>query len=364
MQKVNLNNIEKLDFRSRESYKTLRTNLEFAGKRRKVIAVTSCTPNEGKTSVSFQLALSMAESGKRVMLVDADLRKSVLRSIYKVSAARYGLSHYLSGQASLSEVLCETNVPDFYAVFAGPVPPNPSELLGSEAFGLLLEYLRGEYDYVVVDTPPLGSVIDGAVIAKQCDGAVLVIESGMVSYKFAQGVKDQLDKAGCSVLGVVLNKVNLGGNGYYGKYYGKYYGNYYGMYGADEEGGLEDAISDHRIGGGKTEKQTERLEKAERGEKTERAEKPDRAERSDRAEKGDRAEKNEKGEKTGKNSERDNRPNRKARNANRKAAQGKIMLLDEDEMDFLTLDEEIVEEKPETGREADDGKNPTGTERK
>ena len=161
MQKVNLNNIEKLDFRSRESYKTLRTNLEFAGKKRKVIAVTSCTPNEGKTSVSFQLALSMAESGKRVMLVDADLRKSVLRSMYKVSAARYGLSHYLSGQASLSEVLCETNVPDFYAVFAGPVPPNPSELLGSEAFGLLLEYLRGEYDYVVVDTPPLGSVIDG-----------------------------------------------------------------------------------------------------------------------------------------------------------------------------------------------------------
>ena len=194
MQKVNLNNIEKLDFRSRESYKTLRTNLEFAGKRRKVIAVTSCTPNEGKTSVSFQLALSMAESGKRVMLVDADLRKSVLRSIYKVSAARYGLSHYLSGQASLSEVLCETNVPDFYAVFAGPVPPNPSELLGSEAFGLLLEYLRGEYDYVVVDTPPLGSVIDSAVIAKQCDGAVLVIESGAVSYKFAQSVKDQLDR--------------------------------------------------------------------------------------------------------------------------------------------------------------------------
>ena len=142
MQKVNLNNIEKLDFRSRESYKTLRTNLEFAGRSRKVFAVTSCTPNEGKTSVSFQLALSMAESGKRVVLVDGDLRKSVLRSMYRVSAARYGLSHYLSGQASIGDVLYETNVPDFYAVFSGPVPPNPSELLGGEAFGLLLEYLR------------------------------------------------------------------------------------------------------------------------------------------------------------------------------------------------------------------------------
>ena len=90
MQKVKLNNIEKLDFRTRESYKTLRTNLEFAGKRRKIVAVTSCTPNEGKSSISFQLALSMAESGKRVALVDADLRKSVLRTLYRVSTARYG----------------------------------------------------------------------------------------------------------------------------------------------------------------------------------------------------------------------------------------------------------------------------------
>ena len=222
MQKVSLNNIEKLDFRSRESYKTLRTNLEFAGRSKKVIAVTSCTPNEGKSSVSFRLAMSMAESGKRTVLVDADLRKSVLRSTYRVSAARYGLSHYLSGQASLSEVLCETNLPDFYAIFSGPVPPNPSELLGGDAFGLLLDYLRREYDYVVVDTPPLGSVIDGAVIARQCDGAAMVIESGTVSYRFAQSVKDQLDKAGCSLLGVILNKVDLSGNGYYGSAYGKY----------------------------------------------------------------------------------------------------------------------------------------------
>lgn len=393
MQKVNLNNIEKLDFRSKESYKTLRTNLEFAGKARKVVAVTSCTPNEGKTSISFRLALSMAESGKRVVLVDADLRKSVLRSLYRVSAARYGLSHYLSGQSSLSDVLYETNVPDFYAIFSGPVPPNPSELLGGEAFGLLLEYLRREYDYVVVDTPPLGSVIDGAVVAKQCDGAVLVIESGTVSYKFAQSVKDQLDKAGCSVLGVVLNKVNLSSNSYYGKYYGKYYG----MYGADEDGGLEEVVTEQRFGNAKDEKaRQERQKQKAKQEKSARSEKTELPERTEKTEhngktghagngqkdkalntgnnrnettgasgngadgqkekmsvtsqaENDRGEKNAapgKGnERAGRNQERDSRPSRRERKANRKAVQGKIMLLDEDEMDFVTLDEEILEEK-------------------
>ncbi|MFR1864988.1 polysaccharide biosynthesis tyrosine autokinase, partial [Eisenbergiella massiliensis] len=194
MQTVNFNAIEKLDFRTKESYKTLRTNLEFSGRDRKVISVTSCTPNEGKTSVSFQLALSVAEGGKRVVLVDADLRKSVLKGRYKTNASRYGLSHYLSGQASIQDITCRTNIENFFVIFSGPVPPNPSELLGNDAFRLLLEYLRNEYDYVIVDTPPLGSVIDGAVAAQYCDGTVVVIESGAISYKFAQKVKEQLEK--------------------------------------------------------------------------------------------------------------------------------------------------------------------------
>ena len=142
------------------------------------------------------------------------------------------------------------------------------------------------------------------------------------------------------------------------------------MYGADEEGGLEDARSDQRMGCMKGEKQAGRSEKTEWNEKPDRDGKAERNGRPEqpghkgRADRTDRAGSAESEEKGGKNSERDNRPNRKERNANRKAAQGKIMLLDEDEMDFLTLDEEVVEEKPGTGREADDGKNPTGTERK
>ena len=113
MQTVTFNAIEKLDFRTKESYKTLRTNLEFSGKDRRVISITSSTPNEGKTSVSFQLAMSIAEGGKKVILVDADLRKSVLKGRYKSNAARYGLSHYLSGQASISDIFCKTNIPTF-----------------------------------------------------------------------------------------------------------------------------------------------------------------------------------------------------------------------------------------------------------
>ena len=221
MQTITFSAIEKLDFRTKESYKTLRTNLEFSGKDRRVISITSSTPNEGKTSVSFQLAMSIAEGGKKVILVDADLRKSVLKGRYKSNAARYGLSHYLSGQASISDIFCKTNIPNFYVIFSGPVPPNPSELLGNDAFGLLLEYLRKEYDYVIVDTPPLGSVIDGAVAARYCDGTLIVIESGAISYKFAQKVTEQLEKVDCRILGVILNKVNMSGKGYYGAYYGK-----------------------------------------------------------------------------------------------------------------------------------------------
>lgn len=244
MQKVAIRAMEKLDFRTKEAYKTLRTNLSFAGKNVKVVALTSCTPNEGKTSLSFQLAMSLAEGGWKTAMVDADLRKSVLRGRYKASHEKFGLSHFLSGQSELEDTVCETNIENFHIIFAGPVPPNPSELLGSDNFKDMLKKLREDYDYVIIDTPPLGSVIDGAVVAACCDGAVIVIESNAVSYRFVQSVKEQLEKAGVRILGCVLNKVNLSSKSYYGKYYEKYYGSYYGKYyGNDsEEEKLEPAV--------------------------------------------------------------------------------------------------------------------------
>lgn len=243
MQKIIFNEIEQLDFRTRESIKALRTNLEFAGRDVKAITVTSCTSNEGKSSISFQLACSIAESGKSVVLVDADLRKSVLRNYFRSETARYGLSHYLSGQLPLDEVLCAANIENFHVIFSGPVPPNPSELLGGESFRVMMEYLKRKFDYIIVDTPPLGSVIDSAVAAGSCDGTVIVIESGAISYRFAQSVKNQLEKVNCRILGVILNKVNMETNGYYGKYYGRYYGSDYGGPVSEEsEGGLGAAV--------------------------------------------------------------------------------------------------------------------------
>ena len=220
-----------LDYRSKEAFKMLRTNIDFTGSDLKVICITSCTPNEGKSNISFEVAKSYAQCGKKVLLVDADLRKSVMRQRHKRGKVRLGLVNYLAGQCEFEESLCETDEKNLYMIFSGPVPPNPSELLGSRKFTQMIQSTREEYDMIIVDTPPLGSVIDAAVVSKCCDGAVIVIAAGNVSYRFARKVKEQMDVAGCRILGCVLNKVNLSGKSYYGKYYGKYYGQYYGNYG-------------------------------------------------------------------------------------------------------------------------------------
>ena len=224
---------EKSGYQIVEAYKSLRTNLQFCGEDKKVIAITSCTPNEGKSSVSMQLGISLAEIGKRVILIDADLRKSVLLGRTKTEKSVRGLAHFLSGQASLEDVICATNIKNFYMIYSGPFPPNPAELLGGKNFRSLLNALRKVYDYVIVDTPPLGSVIDSAIVAEICDGSIMVIESGVISYRFAQEVKSQLEKSNCPLLGVVLNKVDMQKQAYgkYGKY-GQY--KYYGEYGQEE----------------------------------------------------------------------------------------------------------------------------------
>lgn len=232
MQHIKLEKLTSLDYYCREAYKSLRTNIQFCGNDVKLICITSCLPDEGKSSVSFNLALSLAESDKRVILVDADLRRSATVGRYKPDQAIKGLSHFLSGMCTLDDILYQSNISNLDIIFTGPVPPNPSELLGTELFIKLIRMLRENYDYVIVDTPPLGSVIDSAIIAEYCDGAVMVIEANAISYKLAQKVKKQLDKSGCKVLGAVLNKVtvNDGAYRYYGKKYKKYKNKYYGVY--------------------------------------------------------------------------------------------------------------------------------------
>lgn len=220
--------IPPLDRRTEEAFKTLRTNLQFCGKEIKSIALTSCTPNEGKTSVSLQLARSLSENGKRVLFIDGDLRKSVILSRCQIDQTVKGLSHYLSGQCAFTEAVYMTNVKNLHMIFAGPVPPNPAELLGSNAFKIVIEKMKTVYDYIIIDTPPLGSVIDAAVIANECDGSVLVVKSGEISRRFARKIVDQLRMADCPILGAILNSVDMKKNSY-GNYYGKYYGKYYGQ---------------------------------------------------------------------------------------------------------------------------------------
>lgn len=222
---------KKLNFQAREAFKMLRTNIEFSGENKKVIAVSSCVPNEGKSTIAYQLAFSFAEKGKKTLLIDADLRKSVMQKVSASGTVKVGLTNYLTGKEKLMDVLVGTDEPNFFVIFAGHVPPNPSELLGSDRFEMLLEAAKKTFDMVIVDTPPVSSVIDGVVVASRADGVVLVLRQGSVSYQMARRVKEQLLTSGGNVIGVVLNEVDHKDGGYYGRYYGRYYGKRYSRYG-------------------------------------------------------------------------------------------------------------------------------------
>jgi len=231
MSQINFTNLSKLSYRTNEAYKALRTNIQFCGSNIKSICITSCLPNEGKSNVSFNLARSLAESGKKVIFIDADLRKSILVGKYRPDQAVIGLSHYLSGQNGIDEILYETNIENLDIIFTGTMPPNPAELLSSDIFGDLLKIFRKVYDYIIIDTPPIGSVIDSAIVAQKCDGVVLVIEANSISYKIAQRAIRQLAKSESRILGAVLNKYDYKRqySGYENKKYKKYL-NYYSGY--------------------------------------------------------------------------------------------------------------------------------------
>ena len=212
------------DYGYNEAIKTLRTNILFCGSKVRVIMFTSSVPGEGKSDITLAAAQSMAQLGKKVLVIDGDIRRSVLVTRYQLKEKVNGLSQYLCGQENLEDVIYDTSVENMSMIFAGPYSPNPAELLEEKLFTSLLEYARGEFDYIMIDTPPMANLIDGAIVARQCDGAVMVIESGAISYKVEQRVKAQLEKSGCRILGVVLNKVDVRAQGYYGTYgkYGKY----------------------------------------------------------------------------------------------------------------------------------------------
>lgn len=204
-----------------EALKVLRTNVQFCGQNIRVIALTSCHENEGKSVSTLHLASGLAELEKKVLVIDADMRKSVMAGRNTNVKRAAGLSEVLTGQKKLMDCLYSVDNASLHILFSGQYPPNPVELLSGEYFKTLLEEARKVYDYILIDTPPLGAVIDAAVIAPECDGTILVLDPGTVRRRQALEVIDQLRKADCRILGVILNRVRKSTRSYYRK--SKYY---------------------------------------------------------------------------------------------------------------------------------------------
>lgn len=206
-----------------ESYRILRTNLQFLSLDKPVqhLVVTGSVPDEGKTLTVANLGIVQAQAGKRVIIVDADLRRPSLNQRFELPG-HAGLTTWLAGEATLEEVLQPTHLPGLYLLASGPIPPNPAELLGSSRLTQLMVELSGAADLIIWDTPPVLNVSDASVLAARADGVILVVRAGREPYVSAQKARDQLQQVGARVLGVVLDAVPITGSSSY--YYDYYYG--------------------------------------------------------------------------------------------------------------------------------------------
>lgn len=210
------------NFSFNESYKTLRTNLLWNDEK-KVVCFTSSFPGEGKSSVAFNAAMSLAEQDRKVLFIDADMRKSILPNRLGIKQYTEGLSEFLARKRELDSILCKTNVDNLYMIFSGSFPPNPSELLGKDLLVKTINSCKKIFDHIIIDTPPIGSVIDAAIISRSSDGIVMVVEAGKTERKELQRSVQQLEQLNCPIIGFVLNKISKKTDSYYAKYYGKYY---------------------------------------------------------------------------------------------------------------------------------------------
>lgn len=202
-----------------EQYRLIRNNLHFSSVDRemKLIAVTSPEPSDGKSTTSANLAIVLAQQGKQVLLVDADLRKPSIHYSFNASNID-GLTNVLTKDISLEQAISKTPIPYLDLLTSGPIPPNPAELLGSKTMEVIMEELKELYDYIIFDTPPILLVTDSQIMASKCNGVILVVASSKTKKDRAMKAKELLEKANSHLLGVVVNGVVAMGSGNYGHY--------------------------------------------------------------------------------------------------------------------------------------------------
>lgn len=242
MNKIEFTRFRALDYACKEAINTLCTNLSFVGKEKHIIMLTSARAHEGKSFLSMNIMRTTAELGKKVVLVDCDLRKSQIAARYGMhvrEGAGYGVVHVLAGMCSLDEALYETNLSGACIVPVGREVSNSLALLSSDRLKDMLNVLAERFDIVLVDAPPVGMIIDAAEIAKHCDGTILAVKYNETSRRELQEAKLQIQRTGCEILGVVLNDVDLdaiSSKKYYNRsYYNYYSSDYYTPSGHDDE---------------------------------------------------------------------------------------------------------------------------------
>lgn len=208
-----------------EAYRVLRTNIQFSSvdKPAKSIVITSAVPSEGKTSTVCNLAIIFAQGGSKTLIIDADLRKPRVHKIFNLDN-RKGLTNILALHENHKDYILKGPHSNLDIITCGAIPPNPSELLASATMKEFLKSLTNEYDYILLDSPPINAVTDAAILSSITDGTIIVAAAGEVITDMLVRAKEQLDQVSANILGVVLNRVPTKGRSYYNYYY---YYNYY-----------------------------------------------------------------------------------------------------------------------------------------
>lgn len=204
-----------------EQFKTVRTNINFSmpDKDLKTLVVTSSTPGEGKSTNASNIAVVYAQSGKKVLLVDGDMRKPTSHHTFGVRNVG-GLSTVLIRQDTVEEVVHETHIEGLSLITSGPIPPNPAELIASKTMDQFVETVKEKYDLVIFDAPPVLSVTDAQILSNKCEGTILVINSGKAEKENVIKAKEMLIASKANIIGAVLNNYAIDKNHYYYQYYG------------------------------------------------------------------------------------------------------------------------------------------------